>query len=178
MKFKLPTALCVLLAAVLVAFGVGYGTWSGYREDRAQVDELLTMENGLMDVLSYRAADGMNLCVVARRHLSAQDPALTALEKAARELQAASGLRAALDDELQQAFEAVAARLAQTASFQQSERDQRYLDMLSADFSSLKASEIVTAYNKAADDFNQRLAQPLVGALAGWLGIEQCPRFE
>ena len=180
MKFKLPTALCVLIALVLVAFGLVYGTWGGYREDRAQVDELLTMENGLMDVLSYRAADGLNLCVVARRHLDAQDEALQELENISRQLQQASEVRASttLDQALSAAFERVSKRLQETDSFRLSERDQRYVDMLAADLNSLRSSEIVNTYNQAARDFNTQLEEPLVGTLARWLGIEKCPLYE
>ncbi len=180
MRNKLPTALCVVIAAVLVAFGLLYGTWSGFREDRAQVDELLTMENGLLDVLSYRAADGINLSTVAKRHLPAQDEDLIALETFARQLQQASEVRAStsLDHAVADAFDAVSAKLKETASFQQSQRDQRYLDMLTADFSSLHASEIVSTYNQAASGFNGRLAQPVSGTLAALLGIEKCPLYE
>ena len=69
MKFKLPMGVCVLIAIVLVLFGLGYGTFSGFREDRQQVTQLLSGENGLLDALSYQGADGLNLCVVADRHL-------------------------------------------------------------------------------------------------------------
>lgn len=180
MKNKLPTALCVLIAAALVAFGLLYGTWSGYREDRVRVDELLTMENGLLDVLSYRAADGINLSAVARRHLPAADEELLALERYGRELQLAAEVRAStsLDHAVAEAFAAVSAKLQQTASFQQSQRDQRYLDMLTADFNSLRTSDVVTAYNQAAADFNTRLDAPLSGDLAMLLGIEKCPLYQ
>lgn len=180
MKGKIPTTVCVLIALILVAFGLIYGTWSGYREDRAQVDELLTMENGLMDVLSYRAADGLNLCVVAKRHLPAADEELQKLETAARQMQQSEDVRAltSLDHAVADAFSAVSGKLKETASFQQSGRDQRYLDMLAADLSSLQSSQIVSAYNRAAEDYNRQLDQPLVGTLAGWLGIEKCPLYE
>ncbi|MBR5546478.1 MAG: hypothetical protein IKU70_05815 [Clostridia bacterium] len=180
MKNKLPTALCALIAAALVAFGLLYGTWSGYREDRARVDELLTMENGLLDVLSYRAADGLNLSVVAKRHLPAADEDLLALEQYGRKLQQAAEVRAftSLDHAVAEAFEAVSARLKENASFQQSQRDQRYLDMLTADFNSLRASDVVAAYNQAAEEFNNRLDAPLSGDLATLLGIEKCPLYQ
>jgi len=180
MKFRIPTALCVLIALALVVFGVVYGTWSGYREDRAQVDELLTMENGLLDVLSYRAADGLNLCAVAKRHLPAADENLQQLEQAARQLQQTTDVSAAtsLDAAVADAFVTVSAKLKETPSFGQSERDQRYLDMLTADLNSLRSSEIVSAYNQAAADYNSQLDQPLVGALAAWLGVEKCPLYE
>ena len=180
MKNKLPTALCALIAAALVAFGLLYGTWSGFREDRAQVDELLTMENGLLDVLSYRAADGLNLCAVAKRHLPAADEDLIALERYGRELQQAAEARVStsLDHVVSEAFAAVSAKLKENAGFRQSQRDQRYLDMLTADFNSLLASDVVTAYNQAAADFNSQLAQPVSGWLASLLGIEKCPLYE
>ena len=180
MKNKLPTALCVLIAAVLVVFGMLYGTWGGFREDRAQVNELLTMENGLLDVLSYRAADGINLSAVARRHLPAQDEDLQELETFARQLQQAAEVRASytLDRAVADAFAAVSARLKENASFQQSQRDQRYLEMLTADFNSLRTSEIVNTYNQAAADFNRQLSQPVSGWLASLLGVEKCPLYE
>lgn len=180
MKNKLPTAVCVLIAAVLVIFGMLYGTWSGFREERAQVDELLTMENGLLDVLSYRAADGLNLSAVAKRHLPAQDEDLVTLEKRARELQQAAEVRVStsLDHAVSEAFEAVSAKLKETASFQQSQRDQRYLDMVTADLNALHASDVVNAYNQAASDFNRQLEQPVSGHVATLLGIEKCPLYE
>ena len=180
MKNKLPTALCALIAAALVVFGLLYGTWSGYREDRVRVNELLTMENGLLDVLSYRAADGINLSAVARRHLPAADEDLLALERYGRELQLAAEVRAStsLDHAVAEAFAAVSAKLQQTTSFQQSQRDQRYLDMLKADFNSLRTSDVVTAYNQAAAEFNTRLDAPLSGDLAMLLGIEKCPLYQ
>ena len=180
MKWKIPTWLCVLIAIVLVAGGMAYGTWSGYREDRAAVVELLTMENGLMDVLWYRAADGVNLSAVAKRHLPAQDEDLLELETRARQQQQTAEVRAStsLDHAVAEAFAAVSAKLKETASFQQSQRDQRYLEMLTADWNSLQASSAVTAYNTAAARFNQQLDAPVAGALARLLGIEKCPLYE
>ncbi|MBR6570969.1 MAG: hypothetical protein IKK75_11015 [Clostridia bacterium] len=178
MKIKLPTALCVCIAILLVAFGLLYGTWSGYREDRAQVEELLTMENGMMDVLSYRAADGLNLCVVAKRHLPQDDADVLALETVARELQQATVFRPQLDAEVARAFETVSARLRENDSFLQSQRDQRYLDLLLADMNSLRASSVVSTYNQAAEAFNKQMDAFLAGDLAGLLGIEKCPLYQ
>lgn len=180
MKKRLPTAVCALIAAALVVFGLVYGTWSGFKEDRAQVDELLAMENGLLDVLGYRAADGLNLCVVAKRHLPVQDEDLAMLEHYGRQLQQAAETRAAvsLDHAVSEAFAAVSAKLKETNSFLQSQRDQRYLDMLTADFANLRASEIVSIYNQAAAEFNSQLDKPASGDLARLLGVEKCPLYE
>lgn len=181
MKNKLPAGVCVLIAIALVAFGLLYGTFMGFREDRAEVEALLHSENGLLDVLGYRGADALNLRVVARRHLPASDADVLALETAASVLQSEDAdlsQRESADENLEAAVERVSAALRQTPSFQQSERDQKYLDMLLADLASLSASAAVTTYNRAADAFNQQLSTPLVGALAQLLGIESCPLFE
>ena len=180
MKNKLPVGLSVVIALVLVAFGLLYGTWMGYSEDRAEVTALLEKENGLMDVLSYRAADGLNLCVVARRHLDAAAESLLALETAARALQNASALEEcnAADKALAQAVGDLSSRLQASAGFQTSERDQRYLSMLTADLNNLSASAAVSTYNEAASAFNEKLAAPLSGALAKLLGVEPCALYQ
>ena len=180
MKKKLPIGLSVVIALVLVAFGLIYGTWAGFKEDLEDVQSILTMENGLMDVLSYRAADGFNLCAVARRHLSADDAGLTGLKAAAENLRSAKDLNAckAADDAFSQAVSAVAARLQETESFNLSQRDQSYLAMLIADLNNLSASAAVSTYNDAASGFNRKLDAPLSGALARLLGMEACPLYE
>ena len=175
---KLSTGLCVLMAIALVAFGVVYGTWSGYREERAQVEELLTMENGMMDVLAYRAADGLNLCAVAKRHLNAEDEALKTLESISRAQQQAQSFQPEMDAQLTAALETVIAKLMAADTFAQSARDQRYLAMLQADLASLRNSEVVQAYNRAAEAFNTRLQSPLTGSFAMLLGIESCPLYQ
>lgn len=179
MKRGLPTGVCVLIALALVAFGVLYGTWMGFADDQADVAALLESENGLMDVLDYRAADGLNLCVVARRHLMG-DADVAALEAAARKLQSAAALdeRRGADAQLMQAVETVKARLLAQESFQQSQRDQRYLDMLTADLTRLGASAAVSTYNQAAQAFNDQLGKPLFGALVRLMGMQPCPVYE
>ena len=87
MKFKLPMGVCIVIAVALVLFGLGYGTFSGFREDRQQVTQLLSGENGLLDALSYQGADGLNLCVVAERHLSGNED-VEALRAVSRKLNA------------------------------------------------------------------------------------------
>ena len=180
MKRNLPTGACVLIALALVAFGLIYGTLSGYGDERAQVEALWSGENGLSDVLSYRGADGLNLCVVARRHLPQDDPAVLALEESAGALRSSGGaaLKKEADAALEAAFEAVARKLESSGSFQTSERDQRYLSMLAADLNSLGASQAVGTYNRAASAFNDLLAAPLTGALARLLGVSPCELYE
>ena len=91
MKHRLPLGACILAALALVAFGLVYGTLRGYADERREVEALWEEANGLRDVLSYRAADGLNLCVVARRHLAADDGTVLALGEASDALLDASG---------------------------------------------------------------------------------------
>ena len=177
MKRKLPTGLCVLIALALVAFGLFYGTFAGFQQERAKVEELLA--NGLQTVLDYRGADGMNLCVVARRHLGKNDPDVLTLEAAAHTLQSSeASLQEKSAVALEAAVETLSRRLRESASFQASERDGRYLEMILADLNSLSAATAVTAYNRAAANFNTQLSAPLTGSLARWMGIQECPLFE
>ena len=162
MKRNLPTGACVLIALALVAFGLIYGTLTGYGDERAQVEALWSGENGLSDVLSYRGADGLNLCMVARRHLPQDDPAVLALEESAGALRSEGGIAAkkAADSALEADFAAVAR------------------SMLEADLSSLGASQAVSTYNRAVSGFNDLLAAPLTGALARLLGVSPCELYE
>lgn len=180
MKRNLSTGVCVLIALALVAFGLTYGTLTGFGDERAQVEALWSGENGLSDVLSYRGADGLNLCVVARRHLPQDDPDVLILEESAGALRSSGGAAAKkeADAALEAAFEAVARKLESSATFQASERDRRYLSMLEADLNSLGASQAVSTYNRAASGFNDLLAAPLTGSLARLLGVSPCELYE
>lgn len=180
MKHRLPLGACILAALALVAFGLVYGTLRGYGDERREVEALWEEANGLQDVLSYRAADGLNLCVVARRHLEADDGKVLALSQAADALLDASGPAGsrAADETLQSAFSALARTLETVSSFQQSERDRRYLEMLEADFQSLGNSAAAETYNRAAGEFNALLDAPLTGALARLLGVTPCELYE
>ncbi|MDD3409640.1 MAG: hypothetical protein PHY12_02405 [Eubacteriales bacterium] len=179
MKFKLPIWLCVVISLVLVAFGLCYGTVTGYADERAHVTDLIAGESGLGAVLSYRGADGLNLCVVAERHLSG-DADVAALQAAAKAAQSESGAldaRKAADAALQSAFAKVAGKLAADPGFQQSERDKRYLDMLQTDFDNLARSGIIKTYNEAVQTFNQKLNKPVSGFIATLVGVKPCETY-
>lgn len=180
MKFKLPISVCVILSLALVLFGVLFGVISGYSDDRAQVAALLEGENGLMDALNYRGADGLNLCVVARRHLT-NDADVEALEAAARKLRDAGegvATKKLENDKLDAAVEAVAQKLGQTAGFLTSERDMKYLAMLTTDMQNLQKSAQIDTYNKGAKDFNAKLNTPVLGDIAKLLGVKPCELYE
>jgi hypothetical protein len=178
MKPKLSIWLALLIAFVLVAFGLVYGDVSGYADERAQVSALLNGENGLMTVVGYRASDGLNLCVVAERHLTG-DADVTALRDAARRLRADGQTPHAVkvgEDALSTAFATVAAKLNTLADFDG--RDAQYLSLLTADFNQYGHHEIYAAYNKAASAFNQKLTAPVLGDLACFFGVKPCELYE
>ncbi len=181
MKPKLSIGVCVLISLALVLFGLIFGTVSGFNDDRKQVNALLSGESGLMDVLSFRGADGLNLCVVAGRHLSATDTDLLALETAAKNLRdskADLSVKKQEDAKLKAAVALVAGKLRQSQSFMASSRDQAYLDMLTADLQQLETSPVIATYNKAAGDFNAQLSTQTGGALARILGVQPCVLYQ
>lgn len=180
MKPKLSIGVSILISLALVLFGLIFGTLSGFNDDRKQVTALLSGESGLLDVLHYRGADGLNLAVVAGRHLDSQDGDLLALQAAAQALREPQGLLAEKkqeDGRLSAATRRVAAKLRESASFQASPRDSAYLDMLMADLEGLAASPVIAAYNQAATEFNRQLGTKTGGALARLLGMQPCELY-
>ena len=179
MKSKLSLGVCILISLALVTFGLFCGTWKGFADERAQVDALLHGEDGVNTVLDYRGADGLNLCVVARRHLT-DDPDVAALESAAQSLrstQSSLAEKKRQDTRLSAAAELVAQKLQATPGFLQSERDKAYLGMLTADMAQLSQNAMITTYNEAAQEFNQLLATRVSGTIAGFLQIQPCELF-
>ncbi|MBE5801952.1 MAG: hypothetical protein E7319_06660 [Clostridiales bacterium] len=180
MKKSLPIGVCILISLVLVLFGVLYGAVSGYTDEKKQVDALLNGDNGLMDVLGYRGADGHNLCVVARRHL-ANDPDVEKLSQCAAILTDENqplAAKKAENDNLDANVAAVKAKLLETPSFQENQRDQQYLSMLEGDLRNLSGTDKISLYNQAATEFNQRLEAPGIGYLARMLGVSPLEMYE
>ncbi|MCE5342115.1 MAG: hypothetical protein LLF96_00810 [Eubacteriales bacterium] len=180
MKPKLSIWLALLISFILVVFGLVYGDVSGYADERAQVSALLDGDSGLMTVVGYRASDGLNLCVVAERHLTG-DTEVAALRETAENLRAdGQSLRAvkAEEDALTAAFHSVIAKLNAIPNVAQSGRDAQYLAMLTADFEQYGRHEIYAAYNKAATAFNQKLNTPALGNVARFFGVAPCELYE
>lgn len=180
MKKSLPLGLCILISLALVLFGLGFGTVKGYTADRAQVTELLGGENGLMDVLGYRGADGHNLCVVARRHLT-DDQDVAELSRMASVLTDDTqplAAKKAENDRLDAAVQTVKTKLEATATYQQSQRDQKYMAMLEGDLKNLSAADKGSLYNQAAQDFNNQLNAPVSGWIASLLGVKPCELYQ
>ena len=180
MKPKLTIGVSILISLLLVAFGLLYGNVSGYADERAHVTALLAGESGLTAVLGYRAADGLNLCVVADRHIPG-DADATALRSAANALRSGETSLTALklkDGNLSTAFSTLATRLAATPSLTASQRDRQYLSMLTADFAQCGENAIFATYNKAAADFNQKLQTPVLGDVARFFGVKPSELYE
>lgn len=179
MKPKLTVGVSILISLALLAFGLVYGSVSGYADERAHVAALLDGDNGIASALGYRASDGLNLCVVAGRHI-ASDPTVATLKQAALALrtqgQTATTLRAQ-DEALQTAFTAVATALRADPGFTADTRDPKYLDMLAADFAEYAQSPIFQAYNEAAVAFDQKLQTPVLGDIARFFGVTPCERY-
>jgi hypothetical protein len=179
MKPKLSIGVSILISLALVVFGVLYGNVSGYAGERAQVAALLEGTGGVGAALQYRASDGLNLCVVAERHIPG-DPGVAALREAALALRGAGTTPAELkakDGALAAAFATLAQTLQQSDSLAASARDTRYLAMLTDDFAQYGQSALYTAYNKAAQAFNQKLAMPVLGDVARFFGVKPCDLY-
>lgn len=180
MKPRLSLGVCVIISLALVLLGLGIGTYGGFAEDRAKVTDLLSGENGLTAVLEYRGADGLNLCVVAERHLRS-DADVLVLRQLSQTLQDGGkslSQRREADGELGEAVNAVVTKLKQTQSYIASERDQGYVAMLQSDMQSLSQRAVASTYNTAVEEFNQKLEGTLMGKLAGLLGVKPCEAYE
>lgn len=179
MKPKLTLGVSILIALVLVAFGLVYGNVSGYADERAHVTALLEGDGGLETVLGYRAADGLNLCVIAARHLP-DAPETAALRTAAQAVRGGQPTLAALktaDEALTAAFKAAAAALRADAGFQADARDPHYLELLDADFTQFGQHAIYATYNKAAAEYNASLDKSALGDVARFFGVKPCELF-
>jgi hypothetical protein len=180
MKPKLSVWWALLICAVLVVFGLVYGNVSGYADERARVNALLEGDGGLMTVLNYRACDGLNLCVVADRHL-AGDTDVEALRNAANaQLTQELSVQAARvrDEALADVFSRVSDKLMADAGFAASARDVQYRQMIAADFEACGQSDIFAAYNKAAEAFNRQLSVPALGDTARFFGVKPCELYQ
>jgi len=178
MKQRLSIGVCVLISLALFVFGVLYGVVSGFHDDRAYVLSLWDGDNGLRTALDYRGADGLNLCVVARRHLPG-DMDISALEAAALNLrnpQATPPMKKQADARLTETVTKVAEKLRDAPSLRQNARDSAYLEMLAAG-DMVSQSALIHAYNQAAEDFNRQLEGSFIGAVARILGATPCELY-
>lgn len=171
MKNTLSTILCVLLAVVMAAAGIGIGAVRGWNGERQAALNALSGDGDLAEALQVRAMDAANLAVVAGRHLT-DDADVAALQNAYHTI--VSGASA---DKLAQADAAIsiaaanlAARLPELSSVKASTRDQVYISTLTRTL--VQQTGSASTYAAAIDDYNQRLNRSLTGKLAMLLGVQ------
>ena len=176
MKLSFSTVMSVLLCAALVLCAVGIGAVRGWSDERSAVLASLEKGGDFYSACENRAMDAANLCVVANRHLPAEDPDLVSLRNASQALlEGPADVHAALalDQQITSAAASLGQRLSQLPSVLTSQRDMVYTDVLTkalADSSSLS-----TTWNRLAGDFNSRLSSDLIGKLARALGVTPLP---
>jgi len=180
MKTTGRTALCLLLALLLVAGGLLYGARKGWQAEADGVSALYAAEGGLRAMLALRAADASNLLQVAARHLPPGDELLSALSGARDTLgreEASLSEKYAANRRLTQAVEALSPALAQSDSFPEDTRDQNYVTTLTQALNSYEGSGAAQAYNEAAEAFNRRKGRSPSGLAAGLMGVPDAPLF-
>ena len=173
-KPKLSIWVCVLVALCLVAFGLLFGTVRGYNMERAQVEKKLSGDNGLLDALDYRGIDGLNLSVVASRHLTDNEDVqkLQAAARVLRDANASLADKKAADERMTDAVRAVSKAMKETATFAASQRDVSYLSQITNDLAQWALTIENCDYDKAAADFNKSLNDPIGGFFAKVLGVK------
>lgn len=170
MKHTLTTLLCLLLSAALAVGAVCLGARNGWLKEREKAISAFSGDEST-DSFENRAMDAANLYVVAARHLSADDPLLTALQECRATLQspaASSTAKAQADIALTATVQALASKLEAESSVQANVRDQVYIDTLTR---TLTQGRDAAAYALSAQDFNRRLQGSLTGNLAMKLGV-------
>ena len=174
---KLRACAAFFLMILMVLFGVVFGAYRGWNEERAMVEETWA---GLESMLQARVESAYNVLTVAGRHLPQDHEAVVRLRNARDTLEGENSLseKAAANEELTRAAKDVLALLVETPSVQQDSRDRMYAESYLPQM--LAQSEEKTAgaqYNIAAAQFNERLSASLSGKIASLLGIEMAEEF-
>ena len=142
MKNLLTTALCALLALLLVLFGLGWGAGRGWQEEYARLEEKY------LDMKALEAAVAANLQKVALRYLPQGDEHLG-------------------DDP-----RALGSYLSGLPQVQASPRDAGYVDSLTRQMDYLDRSGAGKVYAEAAADYDRRLTGTFSGKIAQWRGVK------
>jgi hypothetical protein len=174
---KLRAGAAFFLMILMVLFGVVYGAYHGWNEERIQVEETWA---GLESMIQARVESAYNVLTVARRHLPEGHEALLRLQKAKDTLEGNAPLseKAAANEELTLAAKDVLLLLVQAESVQKDSRDKMYAESYLPQM--LSQSEEKTAgaqYNIAAAQFNERLSASFSGKIASLLGVKMAEEF-
>ena len=172
MRMKNSNILGTVVCIVLLVAALGVASVRGWSKERSSALSSIGDQAELTVLAENMGMDAANLCVVAARHLPADDADLTALLAASQVLRSASsGAEALIEADWQAGMTASAliGRLRTLASVQSSIRDQSYLSSFSRIFSG--ESKIQSVYQEACEAFNSRMGSSLTGRIAMLLGV-------
>lgn len=175
-RFQLPHIVCIILAILLVVGGTVWNNVAGVKNLRAKA---MNKAAALQDILENRGADGMNLSVIAARHLPGDDEDLTGLIAAAKTLQSKEATlseKQTASEVLNGCFARLQQKLANLEGFAET-RDAAYLQMVQTALNTDSAEQAATLYNQQAIIYNNRLASPLDGLLSRLFGLKPCGLF-
>ncbi len=177
MNRKLNAVLAFLAMLILLGGAVLWGAYKGWSQERSRVESSM---GSLQEMLGARREIGNNILTVARRHLPAQDPLLTALSADITQLAEEEGFGrlAAVNADFEKDAQALLSRLCALASVQADERDLMYAQAMLPQ--ALEESARLTEqaeYNREAEDFNQNMDRRFSGRIAAWLGVEKAQQF-
>lgn len=171
MKITFSTVMSIVICIVLVAGAVCIGAVKGWSSDRDAVLRAPTLDGEMSALLQIRAMDAANLCVVAARHVPADDADLLALRQASELLlrgNPAQPMQA--DNVITEVAQRFAQRLPAMSSVAASKRDKAYVKTLTDTL----CAETSLSHNYAllVEDFNHRLSAEMTGRLAMALGVK------
>lgn len=173
------TAAAVM--AVMMALGVLLGAWrSGSRLYGAVEDLFYNGQKGngvgVASDLSRRADAAVNMIIVAKRNLSADEAAVTDLEAAVTAVSAASSLQEKYraDRQMHDAMTVLYDRLEEAPL---SDKDAGYRSSLYADFTSAGMTMSHDPYNAQAVEYNRELMAFPGRFLFALFGYEEAPVF-
>ncbi len=173
----LTAVLAFLLMVAMVLAAIGIGAYRTYSDTREPVD---AQRGNLMELVQARAGAARNIATVARRHLPADDPNLTALVTALDAYNASQPMdrQWAQHDAISTAAERVLSALGVQDSVLSDERDLMYVTRMLPE-SMLKTAQLIdeSPYNTAAAAYNDRLNTQFSGWVARLLGIKPFPLF-
>ncbi len=179
MKISVNSILVILLCIALVCAALCIGAVRGWNEERNQALTALTQEGELHTQLQNRGMDAANLCVVAARHLSADDPDLVALRQASQTLLSGTDdvqVIFSADEQITETALHFAQSLPELESVQGSARDSNYVAMLPSALG--RRSSLTHTYTLMVEDFNERLSTSIFGKLATLLGVDPLPALD
>ena len=177
MKTRFPLWAALLICLVLVLGALSWNSVKSYTALREETLAPLQEGGAVVEALSNRGSDGLNLCVVAARYLPGEDPDLTGLETLSRELmesKASPSELMSLSDRQTAAFGVLLAKL---ESCSPGEKDREYMNKASDQFQQDDPARAIKSYNRGVEDFNKSL-ESLAGLPARIFGVGLCEKAE